>query len=647
MAARRRSYAQRSAPSPGRSPLAGREQLHARLFDELTDAIIAVDANLKITAWNAAAARMYGWRAEEVLGRPIRSVIRSSLTPEEQEAARRTLEARGTHRMEVIHYARDGTPFTVESTKLVLREPGQRVAGYLLVNRDVGERRRAEDWQRAVFEGSREAVFISDSRSRFVMVNAAAERLTGYTRQELLGMRIPDLHEEADLVAYREHHEHIMAGQEQVTEAPVRRKDGTKVPVEFNNSRITCAGEHFMHTVARDLTERRTTAAELASHVRLKAALAQLGQRALAGPPIRGLLADAATAVSEVLSVEYCGVLQLLPDGEHLRLVAGAGWREGLVGTTTVEAGRSSLAGYTLLAGAPVIIPDLAAETRFTAPPYLREHGIKSAVTVIIAGRSAPYGVLGAFAQAARQFSSDDVNFLSAVATVLAQAIIRQQEEETLTQLVRTLISVQEDERRALARELHDETGQALTSLLVGLRSLESAASPKTAAAIIQRLRDVAAQTLEEVSRLAQGLRPSVLDDLGLEAALSRYVAEHAAIHGLAIESKIGLDGARLPAPVEVTLYRIAQEALTNIARHAAAKRVRLSLTHEGRLVRLTVQDDGRGFEPSEAPAPGGTTGRLGLYGIRERAALWGGTAELRSAPGRGTMLSVVIPVES
>ncbi len=622
-------------------------------LESTADGILAVDLQGKLVTHNQRFREMWGLPDNAMGSRDARVafVMTQVKDPEAFEARVAAIYASAeTESMDQIEL-KDGRIFQRFSKPQRL---GGTVVGRVISFRDVTDQRRTEEalrdslaWQQAVFEGSRDAVFISDADSRFVMVNSAAERLTGYTREDLLRMRIPDLHDEADRLAYRQYHDPIMGGEERVTEAPVRRKDGTKIPVEFNNRRITCGGVHFLHSVARDITERRTTAAELESHLRRQAGLSRLGQLALEKPPIASLLADAAATTAELLAVEYAGVLQLLPDHRHLRLVAGWGWREGTVGNHLVDAGRGSLAGYTLLVGEPVLVRDVTTETRFRLPPHLAEHGVRSAATVIIAGRNGPFGVLGAFTQRTREFGPDDVHLLCSVANILAQAIIRQHEEETLTGLVQRLISAQEEERRSLARELHDETGQALTSLLVGLRRLEPAATPETMAAIVPQLRDVAQQTLENVSRLAQGLRPSLLDDLGLVPALSRYVAEHAAIHGFTIETRIDLDGVRLPATVEVTLYRIAQEALTNIARHAAARRVELSLVREGRLVRLTVQDDGRGFGPSPAPDEASATTHLGLYGIRERAALLGGTAEVRSARGRGTTLTVTIPVET
>ena len=138
----------------------------------------------------------------------------------------------------------------------------------------------------AIVEGSRDAIFLSDEWSRFVRVNSAACELTGYSKEELLAMRIPDLHEEVDLDAYRIHHASIMAGQDALTEAEILRKDGTKVPAEFNNRRISVAGAFFLHTVARDIT-------------RWKRALEDLGESELKLRTILESTADGILVVGE------------------------------------------------------------------------------------------------------------------------------------------------------------------------------------------------------------------------------------------------------------------------------------------------------------------------------------------------------------
>jgi PAS domain S-box-containing protein len=208
-------------------------------------------------------------------------------------------------------------------------------------------------------------------------------------------------------------------------------------------------------------------------------------------------------------------------------------------------------------------------------------------------------------------------------------------------QLLKKLISAQEDERRRIARDLHDEIGQALTSLLIGLRAVAETLSLEAAHFRANDLRRIAISTLEEVRRLARGLRPSVLVDLGLTAALERYAVDYAQAHGIAVDVQAqDPDPGRLPEEIETALYRIAQEALTNTAKHSAAKRVGIVLRRQPDAVQLVVSDDGCGFESRGQ----GAQGRLGLSGMQERAALLNGSVIVDAKPGRGTRVTVRIP---
>jgi GAF domain-containing protein len=142
--------------------------------------------------------------------------------------------------------------------------------------------------------------------------------------------------------------------------------------------------------------------------------MAELGRRALEGIDVGSLMQEVADKLAETLEVEYVKVLELCPDGDRLLLRAGVGWREGLVGYATEEAGRGSHSGYTLLAEEPVILDDLSTEARFEAPPLLREHGVTSGVTTLIRGQKWPFGVLAVHSRERRIFTEDDVNLLRA-----------------------------------------------------------------------------------------------------------------------------------------------------------------------------------------------------------------------------------------
>jgi len=204
------------------------------------------------------------------------------------------------------------------------------------------------------------------------------------------------------------------------------------------------------------------------------------------------------------------------------------------------------------------------------------------------------------------------------------------------------IIQAQEEERRRLARELHDEAAQALTSLLVYLRLLERAKTPEEAQLRVQELRELTAQALEEVRRVSLDLRPTILDDLGLGPALEWRVDEFNSAHGM--EAAIEVQGIekRLSRNVELVFYRVGQESLSNVARHAQADAVDVTLLQRNGVVTIEIIDDGCGFNPSMADdGPRG----LGLVGMRERLAMIDGKLIIESAPGKGTRVVASAPV--
>lgn len=207
---------------------------------------------------------------------------------------------------------------------------------------------------------------------------------------------------------------------------------------------------------------------------------------------------------------------------------------------------------------------------------------------------------------------------------------------ERLRRLPGQILRAQEEERRRIARELHDEAAQSITTLLVRLRLLEQAETPQVAAARIRELRELTVRALEDVRRIAVELRPSVLDDLGLRDALHAHIDALNAQGGTRVQfTADALDG-RLPPEVELALYRVAQEALTNVRRHARASQAEVHLRWIGDSIVLEVADNGVGFDPAH---PRLETDGLGLAGMRERMALIGGDLVVQSAPGRGTVV--------
>lgn len=223
------------------------------------------------------------------------------------------------------------------------------------------------------------------------------------------------------------------------------------------------------------------------------------------------------------------------------------------------------------------------------------------------------------------------------------QSAVDAEHARELSELSAKLISVQEDERRALARELHDDVGQALTAIKVELAVAERSMPPKPpGAGLLDDARSIAETALVTVRDMSHLLHPALLDDLGLEAAAEWYVAGYSRRHQIRVDLACTGITNRLAPEVEVSLYRILQEALTNVARHAGATRCGVTIVRDGTTARAVIEDNGRGFTAGSRGA--GRPG-LGLLSIRERAAQLGGSAQIVSTPGAGTRITVEMPV--
>jgi len=270
-----------------------------------------------------------------------------------------------------------------------------------------------------------------------------------------------------------------------------------------------------------------------------------------------------------------------------------------------------------------------------------RRLGARTSLYVPLVVRDAAMGVIAAHDKQGvdPRFTDDDVRIAeifagrAAVAVELSQRVARD--------ALQRVVTAQELERRRLARELHDETGQALTSILLSLSALEEVHDERELHAAVAEVRELVRSTLQDVRQLAVELRPKVLDDFGLVAALERLTESFGEQTGISVHFQQLLPTAgRLPAEVETALYRIVQESLTNIVKHARATSVSVVLTRKDDSVSVVVEDDGVGFEPARE-----RDGGIGLAGMRERVALLGGRLAIESRPGAGTTFVAEVPL--
>ena len=286
----------------------------------------------------------------------------------------------------------------------------------------------------------------------------------------------------------------------------------------------------------------------------------------------------------------------------------------------------------------PLRLDDLTQDPRSVGFPP-NHPPMRSFLGVPVMTRGVAFGNLYlAEKQPTGPFSEEDEETVTLLAAQAAVAI--ENAGSVQRDALRRAVQAQEAERRRLARELHDETGQALTSMLLGLASVERAETAEEARIAAGELRELVVETLQNVRRLAVELRPSALDDFGLEPALRRLgqtVKEGGALD-VQVETRLGAE--RLLPEVETAVYRIVQEALTNVVKHAAAERVSIVVTRMPQRLIVMIEDDGSGFDPGAGPGEG-----LGLLGMRERVQLLDGLLTIEAQPGSGTTLVAELPL--
>ena len=330
----------------------------------------------------------------------------------------------------------------------------------------------------------------------------------------------------------------------------------------------------------------------------------------------------------------------MLERGHELEVTAIAGdLDEALLGQRTDVAG--TVAGEVLRTGKPERLADATKRLRFA---LAEQTGAQTGLVVPLLFRSRALGVIAAFDRLREgpEFTAWDEHVLSAFAASAASAVATAQDVAAGT--LRRRIDAQEDERRRWARELHDETLQELAALKVMAAVARRAATDEDRAAALEEIGARADVAVRALRRLITDLRPAALDENGLKAALEALADRTMQMQALTVELEVDLrhdqaSRGRLPPELEDTIYRVVQEALSNVIKHAGATSASVRVLESSSAVDVRVTDDGRGFDP------GAASSGFGLVGIRERASLVGGTVEVHSDPGAGTTLRMSVPI--
>jgi signal transduction histidine kinase len=333
-------------------------------------------------------------------------------------------------------------------------------------------------------------------------------------------------------------------------------------------------------------------------------------------------------------------VLVLLPGGDDELRAAAASVSEGELPAGFAVRRSASKAGVVLERRRSERVDDVIADPEVDQEAT-RRLGARTGLWVPLVVRDRVIGVIEAHDKVGvtdGRFSDDDLRLAETFASRASVAVDLSQ--RVARDALKGVVAAQELERRRLARELHDETGQALTSILLGLKPLEDALEGQPAAGAVAALRELVVTALQDVRRLAVELRPKLLDDFGLAAALERLTETFAAQTGIRVDFRSALPEGRLPAEVETALYRVVQESLTNVVKHAHARRVSILVTRKEGAVVAVIEDDGSGFDPDRTREDG-----FGITGMRERLALFDGRLEIESSERGGTTIVAEVPL--
>jgi PAS domain S-box-containing protein len=551
----------------------------------------------------------------------------------------------------------DGTRKTILNSAVPILDAQGEIRGAIVVNEDVTPQmvaeeamRESEQRYRQMFEKNRAVKLLVDPVSgAIVQANPAACEFYGYSADELLRMKISDINVmEPEQIAAQM----ARALDERQTYFTFRHRlaTGDIRDVAVYSSPLDLQGRRLLYSIVQDITERRR-AEEAELHARRVTELLRAANIGLtASLDLDAVLDTLLDNLAGLVGYDSASII-MLQDDNTMAICAQRGyenWTDPEILRHTVFAPDATPTISRLMQNpTSLLIADTRGYPGWRQTPG-SEH-IRNWLGVPLLAGGKLIGLCSLDKVTPNSFTLEDVRLVEALAAQAATAIQNAQLYEQvqvgrvqLQSLSRRLVEVQESERRRIARELHDDAGQALTSLMVGLRLLERDADhPEAVLKRVAELRQMADGVLENLHRLAMDLRPASLDHVGLASALQQYVEVFGRQNGLGVQfDALGLEGERLAPEVETNVYRIVQEALTNVVRHAQAKRVSVLLERRGDRLLAIVEDDGVGFDTEEAAA----RERMGLFGMRERAEMVGGTLALESSPGRGTTIFVEAP---
>ncbi|MDH7487702.1 MAG: PAS domain-containing protein [Anaerolineae bacterium] len=503
---------------------------------------------------------------------------------------------------------------------------------------------------RTLIDNLPDAIYVKDTAGRFLAANTAVTRLMGAAKpDELLGKTDFDFYPQ-NLAAQ------FLADEQTVirTGRPLINREEplmdmatggqgwlstTKVPLRDGQGQVV-----GLVGIGRDITERRQLEERLNT-------IHALGQKLVLTRDMAEIAQSVVDAAQQVLRFPICGLW--LVDEEQNRLVLWAhtlGPQAPEIPSLPLD-GERGITVAVARSGQPITLPDVSQDPRYVNGGTATRSEL--CVPLKVAGRV--IGVLNAESEHLDAFGPGDRQLMEALADATAIALENARlleavttHREELQRLSAQLMHAQEEERKHISQELHDEIGQSLTAIRINVATMKEQLPAEASPTVREQLEEtlmLADETLERVREMSRSLRPSMLDDVGLPFALRWHVNRYARRVDLEVALEmVGLEE-RLPPEVETVLYRLVQEALNNIAKHAQASQVHIRLERHNGTVYASIEDNGRGFDMQSLARRKPAERGIGLLGMRERVASVGGRFRIHSSPGQGTRVSAEIPL--
>lgn len=594
--------------------------------------------------------RTFDMVAGQVLGRTDDDLFPRELAAGFRATDRRVIEAGHTLELEETAVYADGLHHYIVH-KFPLHDVAGDIYGVGAISTEITARKRAEEELRRqkeilqkIFDHIPVMIRFLDEEGRIKLVNREWERVLGWPQNEITANNLDIFSELYPDSEYRQSvMDFIAASTGEFADFKTTAKDGRVIDTRFANVRLE-DGTNI--GIGRDITEIKRAEQALRRQTAQLAALHEIGLEISAESDLARILEVVTHRAAELLGAKHCSTYIRDDDEGVLNLVASL--EPKFVGMRMADS--EGLAGRALVRGDAVIIDDYSA-WRCRARAFETE-GFGPAIAAPLRWQDSAIGSITlARDRGEPPFTVGDTSLLKQFAAQAAIAIHQatlfdelQESRARLQVLSHSLIDAQEAERKRLARELHDQIGQALTAIQISLQTARSKPDGGTAS-ILEDCLTIIDESLGLVHDLSLDLRPSLLDDLGLGAALRWYVERATSRADLNARLSVDAIGSRFSSEMETACFRIAQESLTNVVRHAAARTVSITLVHEDNCLKLTVKDDGVGFDVHEAMERMGSNTSLGLQGMRERAAALGGILEIKSSPKSGTEIAAKFPL--